>query len=146
MLIGRTEISALLPHAGEMCLLDSVEECGESHIVCLATSHRSAANPLRSHGQLGIMAGIEYASQAMALHAILQSDGSRSGERGYLASLRSISFQNDRLDLIPGALTIAGECQHREATHAVYGFTLTAGDIRLMDGRAVVVIGRPQTG
>lgn len=75
MLIGPAEIAALLPHAGAMCLINSVETCGDDQIICLTTTHLSVTNPLRRHGRLGIMAGVEYASQAMALHAALQSQG-----------------------------------------------------------------------
>ena len=129
------------------------------------------------------MAGVEYASQAMALHVALQSQGPAT--RGYLASLRAVTLHTDRLDLMDGSpgsrrqpvpvmaglggdaspvdggpspavtgaggsgspggvvsrrtLTIKAECQHREATRAVYGFALTADDGLLMDGRAVVI-------
>ena len=100
MLIGPAEIAALLPHAGAMCLIESVELCGDDQIICLTTTHLAAANPLRRHGRLGIMAGVEYASQAMALHAALQSQGPAT--RGYLASLRAVTLYTDRLDPVDG--------------------------------------------
>lgn len=140
MLIGHAEIAALLPHAGAMCLLDSVVECDNDHIVCMTTSHRAASNPMRARDRLGIMAGIEYASQAIALHAALRSPGSGTTHRGYLASLRSVSFRLDRLDLLPGTLTITACRKHQEGTRAVYDLALMAGDSVLMDGRAVVAI------
>ncbi len=139
MLIGPAEIAALLPHAGAMCLIEAVDTCGDDQIICLTTTHHAAANPLRRHGRLGIMAGVEYASQAMALHAALQSQGLTPATRGYLASLRAVALHTDRLDQIPGPLTIKADCQHREATRAVYGFELTAGEDLLMDGRAIVI-------
>jgi predicted hotdog family 3-hydroxylacyl-ACP dehydratase len=137
MLIGPTEIAALLPHTGAMCLIESVETCDPDQIVCLTATHRLATNPLRRLDRLGIMAGVEYASQAMALHAALQAQGPAT--KGYLASLRAVTLHRDRLDPIPGSLTIKAGCQHREAARAVYGFTLTAAEGLLMEGRAVVI-------
>jgi predicted hotdog family 3-hydroxylacyl-ACP dehydratase len=145
MLINAEEIAALLPHAGAMCLIESVESCSEDQIICLTTTHRSLTNPLRRGGRLGIMAGIEFASQAMALHAALQPQPSWPGSSrpstppiGYLASLRAVTFHTNRLDHMDGALTIKATCQHREAAQAIYGFALAAGDDPLIDGRAVV--------
>src|SRR5580692_6215850 len=106
MLIGPAEIAALLPHAGAMCLIEAVETCGDDQIICLTTTHHAVTNPLRRHGCLGIMAGVEYASQAMALHAALQSQGSKPATRGYLASLRTVTLHTDRLDQTAGSLTI----------------------------------------
>jgi predicted hotdog family 3-hydroxylacyl-ACP dehydratase len=144
MLIGRTEIAALLPHGGDMCLLDCVQAWDAVRIVCQATSHRSANNPLRRDGRLGVLAGVEYAAQAMALHAALCASGDAYGAgratRGYLASLRGVSFHQERLDLIGDALIVEADCQHREAGRAVYGFTIRAAGQCLLEGRAIVVI------
>lgn len=140
MLIDRARIATLIPHAGAMCLLDEVECCDDAGIVCLASSHRSPDNPLRRNGRLGILCGIEYAAQAMALHAALGAPSQGTPARGYLASLRSVSFSQDRLDLVPGDLTTEASCLHRETGRAVYGFEVTDGNHCLLSGRAIVVL------
>ncbi len=139
MLIDRDRIAALIPHAGAMCLLDVVEAWDDTRIVCLTTTHRSQSNPLRRGGRLGILCGIEYAAQAMAAHAALNAQSSGRQGQGYLASLRSVTFVQDRLDLVPGALAIEATCLHRETDRAVYGFGVRNGDRSLLQGRAVVV-------
>jgi predicted hotdog family 3-hydroxylacyl-ACP dehydratase len=143
VLIDRPDIAALLPHRGAMCLLDLVEEWDSLRIVCSTMTHHSAANPLRRQGGLGIMAGIEYAAQAMAVHAALKKSGAGRAARGYLAAVRAVSFYTERLDKRPGALTITADCQHREATRAVYEFALKSGESLLVEGRAIVVLDPP---
>ena len=53
-------VAGLVPHAGSMCLLDQVIECGDDHIVCSAVSHRSPNNPLRDAGRLSVSAAIGF--------------------------------------------------------------------------------------
>lgn len=140
MLIGKAEIARLLPHAGAMCLLDSVESWDPGSIVTLATSHQSEQNPLRRNGGLGVLCGIEYAAQAMALHAALTAPPSGKPSRGYLAALRSVAFYQDRLDRIAGALTIEANCLHQETGRAMYRFGIRSAEHCVLEGRAIVVI------
>jgi predicted hotdog family 3-hydroxylacyl-ACP dehydratase len=140
MLIDKTRIAQLIPHAGDMCLLDAVQSWDETHIRCVTATHHWVGNPLRRGGQLGILCGIEYAAQAMAVHAALASPGSCDRHGGYLASLRSVSCHTDRLDLTPGTLLIEAERLHLETSGAVYNFALRHDGRSLIDGRAVVVI------
>lgn len=144
MLIDKAGIAGLLPHGGAMCLLDSVQGWDAVQIVCRATTHWLPHNPLRRDGRLHMLAGIEYAAQAMALHAALGVSGQVSAPgraaRGYLASLRSVAFHQERLDLVRHALMVEADCQHWEANRAVYGFALRAGEHCLLEGRAIVVI------
>jgi len=140
MLIDKIRIAQLIPHAGDMCLLDAVESWDETHIRCVTATHYWAGNPLRRGGQLGILCGIEYAAQAMAVHAALAAPRSCGRRGGLLASLRSVSCHTDRLDLIPGTLLIEAERVHLEANGAVYNFALRHDGRSLIDGRAVVVL------
>ncbi len=70
-------IAAHIPHQGSMCLLDAVLHWDSQHLVCCATSHRQAGNPLRQFDRLGAACGIEYAAQAMAVHGVLVADHGR---------------------------------------------------------------------
>ncbi len=70
-------IAAHIPHQGSMCLLDAVLHWDSQHLVCCATSHRHAGNPLRQFDRLGAACGIEYAAQAMAVHGVLVADHGR---------------------------------------------------------------------
>ena len=46
MMLDRTAIEAVVPHAGAMCLIDGVESCDASRIVCMSMQHLSLDNPL----------------------------------------------------------------------------------------------------
>src|SRR3954462_15145781 len=104
MLIDKIRIAQLIPHAGDMCLLDAVESWDETHIRCVTATHYWAGNPLRRGGQLGILCGIEYAAQAMAGAPALSPTGSVGRPGGFFANLGSVSCHTDRLDLISGTL------------------------------------------
>jgi predicted hotdog family 3-hydroxylacyl-ACP dehydratase len=143
VLIDKTEITRLIPHSGAMCLLDGVLGWDVTRIQCQAATHRSAINPLRRAGRLGILCGVEYAAQAMALHAALAGDATGRPRRGYLASLRALSCHHDRLDLLPGALLIEVERLHGDVDRVIYSFAVRHEDQVLLDGRAAVVLEPP---
>jgi predicted hotdog family 3-hydroxylacyl-ACP dehydratase len=145
VLIDKDRIAQLIPHASGMCLLDGVQSWDEFRIRCTTSTHRSPGNPLRRNGLLGILCGIEYAAQAMAVHAALIAPGSANRRRGYLASLRAASCHTDRLDLVPGTLIVEAESLHLAANGAVYAFALLQESQCLIEGRAVVVIEENQT-
>ncbi len=69
--IDAERIRNLVPHAGNMCLLERVVACDAASIRCETRSHLDQSNPLRRNGQLASICAIEYAAQAMALHGAL---------------------------------------------------------------------------
>jgi predicted hotdog family 3-hydroxylacyl-ACP dehydratase len=143
VLIDKQGIARLIPHAGLMCLLDGVLSWDGARIICETASHRAADNPLRRDGRLGILCGVEYAAQAMALHGALgAADTNTSGPArvGYLASLRALACHTDRLDQLAGALIVETECLHGEPSRAIHGFSLRHEDRILLSGRAAVML------
>lgn len=141
--MDRDAIARLIPHAGTMCLLHSVLSWDADRIRCTARSHRDPENPLRSGGRLAAVCGVEYASQAMALHGGL-TGGGRS-PAGYLASLRDLVCHVGRLDDVEDALDIGATRLMGEEDRVIYAFTVRAGGAELLSGRAAVVLdaGRP---
>ena len=143
MLIDKPGIARLIPHAGAMCLLDGILNWNDARIRCVTTSHRALDNPLRHDGRLGVLCGVEYAAQAMALHSVLgagETGGSGQPRAGYLASLRAVVCHIDRLDLLTGTLIVEAERLYGEADRAIYRFTLRQEDRILLDGRAAAVL------
>jgi predicted hotdog family 3-hydroxylacyl-ACP dehydratase len=138
-LIGRAEIEALVPHAGAMCLLDAVHFWDSTKVVCLTASHRRPDHPLASNGRLDALCGIEYASQAMAVHGGLCAGASRP-TAGYLASVRDVVCRGTRLDLLRGDLEVTATMLAGGAAGAVYGFILRCGTETILEGRAAVVL------
>ena len=139
-MLDHSGIAALIPHHGAMCLLESVVDCSEGAIDCLATSHRDPTNPLRAEGRLGAANGIEYAAQAMAVHGALLAGQHAAPRQGYLASVRSVRLLVERLDDLPQALNIHAERLSGEGNHILYQFALSHAGQLLLDGRAAVVL------
>lgn len=143
---GQATIRTLLPHAGAMCLLDQVLRWNAESITCLSTSHRALDNPLRGPSGLAAVNGIEYAAQAMALHAGLQakaaelpSVASPKSAHGVIASVRSVRLGCARLDTISEDLEVGAQLISGDPLTAMYEFWLLAGGVRLITGRASVL-------
>lgn len=145
-------ICARLPHAGSMCLLERLESWDGETIRCVATSHRAHDNPLRSHGRLHAVTGVEYAAQAMALHGSLLSgpdaptaiDGGSAGNAGavfrtpamgYLASVRDLQLDIEDLGDVADDLQIVARRLSGDAGGFIYEFEIRAGTQRLLAGR-----------
>jgi len=119
---------------------DRVSAWDANTICCVTASHRETANPLAVAGTLGILSGIEYAAQAMAIHGGLTVTAGRRPKSGYLASVRALIATVARLDDRPGNLTIEAKLLMREGFRVSYGFTLFSGGELLLTGRAAVVL------
>jgi predicted hotdog family 3-hydroxylacyl-ACP dehydratase len=135
--IGKAAIAALIPHAGAMCLLDSVVRWDRTSITCIASGRGAEDHPLAHGGRLDCVCGIEYAAQAMAVHGGLTSG--RRPESGYLASVRDVVCHAERLDL-PGDLEVSATLLLADAAAAVYDFVLRRQDATILEGRAAVII------
>ena len=146
MSLNKEALRELIPHAGDMCLLEAVQIWDEQHIACRAHSHRDAANPLRSRGRLHAVCGIEYAMQAMAVHGTLLSRtrGARPAA-GYLAQVRDFTWRVPRLDDIEADLLIEARRQAGAGDGAIYQFTIAAGGVELAAGRATVFLRGAET-
>jgi len=127
----------LLPHAGAMCLLQAVLHYDEETIACSAISHRDRNNPLRSHNQLSSINAIEYAAQAMAVHAgcAYLAQGERMPLKGFLASVRQVQCFEQRLDHLVDDLVISASRHALVADGFSYLFQVRAGDKPIMSGR-----------
>lgn len=145
MRLDRAGIERLIPHAGAMCLLDEVLDWHADRIRCRTSTHRLATNPLRADGRLYAACGIEYAAQAMALHAaLLAGAGAAEPRPGYLASVRAVKPTVAHLDDLPGKLLCAALRVAGAGATAIYEFSIHCearpGDPALIHGRATVVL------
>ncbi|WP_246089266.1 hotdog family protein [Paraburkholderia guartelaensis] len=142
--LDRAWIAARIPHSGTMCLLDAVQSWDETHIRCIATSHRDPHNPLRSRGRLAAVCGVEYAAQAMAVHGALLGalDGAEAGRPrvGFLASVRTVVAHIERLDTLAAPLAIEAERVSGSGNTILYGFTVRGEGRVLLTGRAAVML------
>lgn len=140
MLAGKAEIAKVIPHTGDMCLLDGVLECDAQRIRCISGTHRASANPMRSGDMLHALCGIEYAAQAMAVHGAWDAKFDRKPRAGYLAALRDVACETMRLDDLNDDLIIDAEKIMGDEARVIYQFTIQAGTTKIMSGRATVVL------
>ncbi|HEX7769113.1 MAG TPA: phosphotransferase [Dokdonella sp.] len=134
--IGRDQLRELMPHAGDMCLLDEVRDYSPDHIVCTTTTHRDPRHPLRSATGLAALHLVEYAAQAMAAHGALQAGG--KAQPGMLAALRNIRLHVDRADAIEGPLAITAHRRLLQTDGSLYDFEVRGAGRLLCEGRIAI--------
>jgi predicted hotdog family 3-hydroxylacyl-ACP dehydratase len=143
--LDRRWIESHIPHQGTMCLLDEVLTWDAARVLCRSSTHRTTTNPLRAHGRLGAVCGIEYAAQAMAVHgALIASDRAATGTSlprvvGYLATVRNVTLHVARLDDIETDLVATAELVTGDERTVLYGFSVSSGERVLLEGRAAIV-------
>lgn len=143
-MLDHAAIARLIPHSGSMCLLDRMAQWDADRIVCSASSHRDAANPLRTASGLLAPCAIEYAAQAMALHgALIGQAAGAPATPGYLASARGVQLHRLRLDDLAGDLTIEARRQAGDAQQILYQFSVQHQGQMVAEGRAAVVLNTP---
>lgn len=142
-------IATRVPHAGSMCLLDSLLRWNADEIECAIANHADPAHPLRDrdgtrdHG-LPAPCAIEYAAQAMALHASLTAAEGARPTPGFLASARDVRLHAARLDGAPGPLAVLARRLAGDERQAMYRFTLRDATGRVLaEGRTTVVLNSP---
>ncbi|MDB6090226.1 MAG: hypothetical protein JWN85_3010 [Gammaproteobacteria bacterium] len=140
MPLNRDWIEQNIPHQGGMCLLDEVLTWDAARVQCRSSTHRTATNPLRAHGRLGAVCGIEYAAQAMAVHGALLAQADASRVVGYLASLRNVVMYTARLDDIVTDLMVTAELVTGDERTVLYTFSVSSSDRALLEGRATIVM------
>ena len=140
LLVTRDGIAAIIPHAGNMCLLDGVLTWDVDAIRCVSVTHHSPHNPMRVNDRLSAINGIEYAAQAMAVHGALVKHGGVTPRAGYLASIRDVVCHCRDLDEHAGELTVDARQIFSDGDHVLYEFKLRAGDTVVLSGRAAVVL------
>jgi predicted hotdog family 3-hydroxylacyl-ACP dehydratase len=138
--MGPDEIARIIPHAGKMCLLDRVLFWDAERLRCAARSHLDPDNPLRLGSRLGAACGVEYASQAMAVHGAVVGAVDGRPTSGYLASVRELNCHADRLDASGEDLIVEVQRIFTDEARAMYEFHLHAGEKLLVSGRAAVVL------
>jgi len=139
--MDKAEIRTLIPHAGLMCLLDSVRNWDDQSIVCRSETHRDPANPLRRDGQLSALHAFEYGAQAAAVHGGLRArSAGAAAPPCYLAALRDAYLQVKRLDDIASPLEVRAQRLFGDTGNTIYECHVSAGDVLLADGRVTIML------
>jgi predicted hotdog family 3-hydroxylacyl-ACP dehydratase len=141
-ILPKSDWSALIPHAGAMCLIDEVVAWDEAAIHARTRSHARDDNPLRSDGQLRALHLAEYGAQAMAIHGglLARAQGAVAAP-GYLVSLRDVELAVARIDDIDDALDVHAQRLLAGDGHWQYEFRIEHAGRVLARGRAAVIAG-----
>jgi predicted hotdog family 3-hydroxylacyl-ACP dehydratase len=142
-MMAHRDVRAYLPHAGAICLLETVESCEETRIRCTATSHLDPDNPLRRAGVLWAICGLEYAAQTMAVHLSVASGRQERPRAGFLGEVRELRLDAGRLDEVAAPLSIEASRILDDDRRAMYRFRVAAGGREILSGRASVFLDYP---
>jgi len=135
-MLTRAQIECRIPHAGAMCLLDSVQHWDATTIVCQAAAP-TAAHPLACAQGVPVVAAIEYAAQAAAVHGALL-DQSAAPRDGMLAKLADVELAASVLDAAGGPLSVRAELLSRLASGCMYTFEVSDRSACVARGRLLV--------
>jgi predicted hotdog family 3-hydroxylacyl-ACP dehydratase len=142
--IDKPEIRTLIPHAGTMCLLDSVIDWDDESIVCITNTHRDKTNPLRRVGRLSSLNALEYGAQAAAIHGGLRARAAgTTAPACYLAALRDAHLYVDRLDDLASPLEIRAQRLFGDAGNTIYQCAISASGTSVAEGRVTIML-RPR--
>ena len=134
-------ISALIPHAGAMCLLERIEYWDDSSVTIATTTHRNPANPLAGRSGLRAIHLCEYGAQAMAVHGGLMAHArGESARPGLLVSLRNVTLRCDFVHDLEGELVVEARRLHDSGAAWQYEFRVTHTGKLLAQGRAMVSV------
>lgn len=124
-----------------MRLLDTVEDWDETTIRCRTATHHDPNHPLRYRERLSVSVGLEYAAQAMGVHAgLLDRDRQAAGRIGYVGSVRDVTFGADRLDGADSDLTVEATRLAEGDQSYMYRFTVRLDGRAIIDGRASIFL------
>ncbi len=137
MSVDRARIEQLVPHAGAMCLLDSVTAWDAQHITCTAAAP-SATHPLRRHGAVPALSAVEYAAQAAAVHGALL-DPHAAPQPGMLAKLSDVVLHATDIPVDEGPLTVHAELLSRSSSGCLYAFDARCAQRAVVSGRLMVI-------
>jgi predicted hotdog family 3-hydroxylacyl-ACP dehydratase len=140
-MLNRRELAALIPHAGSMCLLDSVEAWTSDSIRCSSATHRDPTNPLRGPAGLAALHLTEYGAQAMAVHGALLAQG--GPQPGMIGALRDIKLHVAHIDDLAANLLITAQRRLARSDGLIYDFVVQLADETLRtlaEGRVSVVL------
>jgi len=140
-MLDKTDFIDLIPHAGDMCLLDGVLAWDDTSIHATSVSHVLDTHPLRGEHGLHAVHLAEYGAQAMAVHGALRArgQGATAPRPGMLVSLRGVRLAVDRVDTLQGTLHVRAQCLIADDTGAQYTFQIEHEAVEIASGRAAVI-------
>ncbi len=140
-MIEGAALSRLIPHAGEMCLLETVEAWTEEWIRCRTACHRWPQHPLRRNGRLEAVHALEIGGQAVAIHGSLASSRQEKDPQApkYLGGIRDLTLIPDPLESIPDDLVVTATCLGSQGESGVYRLGVSGGGRDILSAQITVM-------
>lgn len=139
-MLPKSDWAHLVPHAGDMCLLDAVLDWDADTLHATSEGHARVDHPLRGAEGLHAVHLAEYGAQAMAVHGALRARarGIETARPGMLVSLREVRLA---VEHVPphGRLDVHAQCLYADDAGAQYAFRVEHGGRLLASGRAAVI-------
>lgn len=135
-MLDQQQIAKMLPHAGDMCLLSKVLTWDAEQLTGLAVDLNFKNNPLLCDAELFSITGVEYAAQAVAVHAGLAS-GQTSGE-GYLVQIKNINIHKPKLSSEP--IKVAVYKQALQPYSMIYDFKISESAELIIEGTLMIAL------
>lgn len=138
--LDRCDWVHLIPHAGAMCLLDTVHVWSAIALHASSADHARADHPLRGAAGLHAVHLAEFGAQATAIHGALlaRQCGRETPRPGMLVSLRDVLLAREHVPA-SGRLDVHVECLFADGNGAQYSFLVEQGGVLLASGRAAVI-------
>lgn len=139
-MLPKTDWAHLIPHAGDMCLLDAVLVWDEHAIHACSDGPARAGHPLRGPRGLHAVHLAEYGAQAMAVHGALlaRARGVEVARPGLLVSLRDVVLATEYVSS-DGRLDVHSQRMFADDVGAQYAFRVEQAGRVLASGRAAVI-------
>lgn len=139
--MSKDDLRTLIPHAGDMCLLDAVIAWDDESIHCMSDTHRTLNNPLRRAERLSALHAFEYGAQAVAVHGGLRArTAGIAPPPGYLAALRAARLHVDYLDDIAEPLAVHAARVFGDTGNVIYAARVSAGKKVLAEARITIML------
>lgn len=135
--LDQRQIEELIPHSGNMCLIEHVKYWDQDRIQCLSNTHRKKDHPLRHNGELSSLHLLEYGAQAMGIHGGLLK---KETTPGFLAAVRNVQLHIDSLDQVETEIIIDAHAQYQTENGVIYEFTITDAEANLLIKASATVI------
>ncbi len=140
VILTKSDIEAIIPHAGGMCLLEQVLSYTDTEIICRTQSHLDVNNPLKTDGKLSKMHLIEYGAQAIAVHGGLMalSLATAAPKLGYIATVKAVKW--GVFDPLTDFLEVKATAIMADEMCKLYAFCVTDAELRnICSGRVMVI-------
>lgn len=138
--LTHSDIEALIPHSGGMCLLEQVLSYTDEDIICRTQTHLAVNNPLKIDGKLSKMHLIEYGAQAIAVHGGLMDLSLTTGapKLGYIAMVKAVKW--GCFDPLSEFLEVTATAIMADEMSKLYAFSITDAQLRQVCSARVMVI------